>query len=192
MFFFPPSHPQPSFSWGVQSGPKQNERSDRPVLSISQRNGCRPWKILFGQRDSHRGGSFHNVHASAPLDFCNTQSTWSRQRERRHSADFWWCRWRHFTPMILTWEEWFPRVPQQETSCGELNIYLHRDGLLNPGKSWTWTQLKAIALEILSAKETTEAVRGFFVPNPIPQLPRNLCCCYLFYFLFNYFLLTFI
>ena len=70
--------------------PGDSERSDdqnnHPSLSISQRNGCRPWEILFVQTDSHREGSFHNAHASAPLGFCNTQSTWSEQRERCSST----------------------------------------------------------------------------------------------------------
>lgn len=63
-----------------------DDQNNHPSLSISQRNGCRPWEILFGQTDSHREGSFHNAHASAPLGFCNTQSTWSEQRERCSST----------------------------------------------------------------------------------------------------------
>lgn len=82
--FFPSSYPQDSFCWGFSEW--SDDQNNNPSLSISQRNGCRPWEILFGQTDSHREGSFHNAHASAPLGFCNTQSTWSEQREKCCSA----------------------------------------------------------------------------------------------------------
>lgn len=94
--------------------PGDSERSDdqnnHPSLSISQRNGCRPWEILFVQTDSHREGSFHNAHASAPLGFCNTQSTIHTCRTSSASSQrHWqlpfqlWC-WRHWEIPRALWD----------------------------------------------------------------------------------------
>lgn len=107
--------------------PGDSERSDdqnnHPSLSISQRNGCRPWEILFVQTDSHREGSFHNAHASAPLGFCNTQSTIHTCRTSSASSQrHWqlpfqlWC-WRHWEIPRALWDLQDRQTDRQELAC---------------------------------------------------------------------------
>lgn len=58
------------------------------------------------------------------------------------------------------------------------------------GKVGTEPTLKQLLLRFYHQRRPQkQLVLGGFVPSLIPQLPNNLCCCYL---LFIYYLFTFI